>query len=186
MKDTTQIRVGANGSIYVAPVGTVAPTDSTVVWPAGWTDLGYANEDGVTVTKSKDVDEIPVWQMLFPARRIATGAGLNVSFVLRQWSDDTIEFALEGTVTTPDAVNKPNERRFTPNAPEVITERALGVEWVDGTVRYRLIVPRGMITDDVEFQLQRSDAANLPIGFDVLGQDGADPFYLLTNDPAMA
>jgi hypothetical protein len=181
-QDTDQIRVGANGHIYVAAVGTAAPTDIATAWASGWYDLGYTDDDGVTLTDGREIEEIPVWQLLYPARRIVTGRNYTAAFNLRQWNKGTVQFAYGGgTVTTSGGVYK-----FTPPAPEVIDERALGIEWADGSLTYRIIVPRGMVTEDVETKLVRSAAADLPITFSVLGEAGVDPWHLLTNDPALA
>lgn len=186
-KDVDEIVVGANGTVWVAPVGTAAPATSAEAPGAGWVDLGYTSEDGATFTDAKTLQTIPVWQLFHPARRIVTERDTNLGFVLRQWSKDTVPFAFGGgAITEPDDVGNPGEYRYTPPAPELIDERALLLDWVDGTKNYRLVIPRGMVTDNVETNLVRTGAADLPITFGVNGSDGVDPFYLLTNDPALA
>ncbi len=61
-----------------------------------------------------------------------------------------------------------------------------GIEWQDGTKIYRFVVPRGIVTDAVETNFRRGAAADLPITFGVMSETGAQPFYMLTNDPAFA
>lgn len=180
--DADQIVVGANGDIYVAPVDTAAPATAADSWGAGWKNLGFATDDGVTITDGKNVEDLGVWQSFYPARRIVTAREFRVAFVLRQWEYDTVQFAFGGSIE----VVSNGQFKFVPPDPEDLDERALGVEWRDGSKTYRLIVPRGLVVEDVETQLVRTDAANLPITFGVLGEANTDPWYILTDDTAFA
>ena len=182
-KDTDQIVVAANGSIKVAEVGTAAPASISAVTGAGWLDLGFASEDGVTFLDGKTVEPIPVWQLFYPARRIVTEKEATVSFVLRQWSTDTVQLAFGGGTVSSDGAG---EYRYTPPEAGTIDERSLIVEWVDGDKNYRLIIPRGMVTENVETNLVKTAAADLPITFGVNGEEGVAPWYFQTDDPALA
>ncbi len=180
-KEVDQIRVGANGTIRVAPVGTTAPTDEIAAYAAGWVDLGFTNEDGVTLTDEKTLFEIPVWQLFYPARRGVSGRNFTAAFVLRQWSIDTVKLALAATVTEPT----PGHYKIVPPSPENIDQRALGIDWIDGTKHYRLIIPRGMVTENVSTKIARANAADLPVTFGIIGDDAAgDPWTIYTDDPA--
>lgn len=180
-KDTDEIVVAPNGTIWVAPVGTTAPATEVAAPAAGWVDLGYASEDGVTFNDARTLEAIPVWQLFHAARRIVTEVETTISFVLRQWNKETVPLAFGGgTVSTPTA----GHFKYVPPAAGAIDDRALMVDWVDGSKHYRLVVPKGTATDAVETNLTRTAAADLPIGFSVLGTDGVDPWYLLTDDPA--
>jgi hypothetical protein len=182
-KDVDQIVVGANGTVRVAPVGTAEPADIDAAFGAGWVDLGYTSEDGVTVTDSNTLETIPVWQLFYPARRIITERDFTVAFALRQFSGQQVEFAFGGGEVTSDGAGK---YRFTPPAPEDLDERALAIEWLDGDKTFRLILPRGMVTENVETQVVRTAAADLPVTFGVIGTDTGQPWYLLTDDPDFA
>ena len=183
MNNPDQITVGANGRVYVAPVGTAAPASISAAPSATWDELGYINEDGVTFTDSKTIEPINVWQSFYPARRIMTAKDANAAFALMQWNGDTFPLAFGGGAITEDAAG---EYRYTPPAPGAIDERAMIVEWEDGDKSYRLVIPRGMVTDDVETQLVRTEVGELPIVFGVNGDEGVDPWYLQTDDPAFA
>lgn len=184
-KSADEITVGANGSILVAPVGTAAPSDIETAWAGTWIDLGYANDDGVTFRDSKTMEQIPVWQLFYAARWIVTGREGSASFVLRQWSADTVQLAFGGgTITT--TAGPPAHYLYTPPDPGDIDERAIGVEWIDGTKIYRLVLPKVVVTDAVETNLTKATAADLPITVSIVGVDGAAPWSLRTNDPAFA
>jgi hypothetical protein len=180
-KDVDEIVVGANGTVWTSPVGTAVPADESAAPGVGWTDLGYVSEDGVTFTDSKTLEKIPVWQLFGPARRIVSERETNLNFVLRQWGLDQVPFAFGGgEVTEPTA----GHYKYAPPDPEDVDERALMVDWVDGTKNYRLVIVRGVVSEAVETQLVRTAAADLPIGFSVNDVESGDRWYLLTNDPA--
>ncbi len=184
-KSTSQITVGANGTVYVAPVGTAAPSDIAGTWAAAWVDLGYTNEDGVTFRDGKTVEPVSAWQLFYAARYIVTGRESSASFVLRQWSKDTVKLAFGGgTITT--TAGPPAHYLYTPPDPEDVDERAIGIEWIDGTKTYRLILPKVMVTETVETNLTKASASDLPITVGVMGVDGAAAWTLRTNDPAFA
>ena len=190
-KSTAAINVGSNGTIYVAPVGTVAPVDPFVAWGAAWVDLGYASEDGVTFNDAKTTERIGVWQMFYAARYIVTERDTMASFTLRQWDKNTVPLAFGGgTITTTAASAGPPvvaaHYLYTPPAPSLIDERALGIQWEDGAKVYRLIMPRVMVTEGVETNLTHTNAADLPITCGVMGVDGATAWTLRTNDPSFA
>lgn len=180
-KDADQIVVAGNGSIYVAELGTTAPADITEDVGAGWIELGYANEDGVTFTDGKTIESITAWQSFYALRRIMTAKEGTLAFSLLQWNGATVRLAFGGGSVTQDSAGA---YRYTPPEAGVVDERAMLIEWVDGDKNYRLIVPRGMVGEDVETNLTKSGAGELPISYGVNGQDGVDPWYLQTDDPA--
>jgi len=180
-KDTDQIVVGANGTVRVAAMATAEPADISVAFAAGWTDLGYVSEDGVTFRDAKTLEKIPVWQLFYPGRMIVTDRDFSVTFALRQFNGPQAEFAFGGATVTADSAGK---YRLTPPSPEVIDNRKLAVEWMDGAKTYRLILPKGMVSETVESTVARTKAVDLPITFSVIGDDAiAAPWYMLTNDP---
>lgn len=181
-KDADQIRVAGNGSIFVGELGATAPTDILdTVDPVEWIELGYADEDGVTFTDGKTIESIEAWQSFYALRRIMTAKEGTLAFNLLQWNGATVRLAFGGGTVTEDQAGA---YTYTPPAPGVVDERAMIVEWIDGAHTYRWIIPRGMVTEDVETQLTKSDAAMLPITFGVNGQEGVNPWYFQTNDPA--
>lgn len=49
------------GAIYVAPLGSTLPTDSTTALDAAFVCLGYVSEDGVTNSNSPESDNVKAW-----------------------------------------------------------------------------------------------------------------------------
>lgn len=180
--DAAQVVVGANGSVWVAATAGDAPTDVASPLSGDWTDLGLISEDGATFTEGKDVTDIAAWQSFYPIRRIITGRSVQVSFSLRQWNRDTVEFALGGTVS-----DNTGEYIYTPPAPEEFDERSLALEWTDGTKAYRLYLPIGVVSEAVAISLVRTSAADLPVTFAASDPGaGNDVYTLFTDDPAFA
>lgn len=183
-KDSDEVVVGANGQIFVAPVGTAQPADMAA-FSASWIDLGFANEDGVTVTVGKDVENIGAWQSMFPIRRVVTARDMSLSFALRQWNEVNLPLAWGGGTVTTDA-GPPVHHRYEPPSPEDLDERALAIEWLDGAKVYRLFVARGIVMEAVESVINKGVASDLPITFGAVSDTGILPFTLETTDPAFA
>lgn len=182
-KSRDEIVVGANGSIFSAPIGTALPSRLSEPFGVGWTELGYVTEDGVTWTDGKSMNAIRAWQSFYDLRRVVESREGTAAFSLMQWNGENVKLAYGGGDIVEDA---PGEYRYVPPAPSDTGETMLGIEWEDGSKDYRLVLPAGNTTDNVETNVTRTDAALLPITFAILGEDGRDPWYFQTNDPAFA
>lgn len=182
MANANQVVVGANGKVWVAPItssgGPAGPTNSGTALAAGWMDVGYITEDGVTFTEGKDITDIGAWQSFYPIRYIVNSRLVTASFSMRQWNSATVEFALGGDVT-----GGPTEFKYEPPAPEVLDLRQMVIEWFDNTKTYRLYIRQGLVTENVETNLVRTDSAVLPITFGAMDPGGANKIYsMYTND----
>lgn len=183
-QDAAEVVIGANGQVYVAPTDAPGPTESQDALDGEFRELGFVSEDGATVNDSKDVNDVGAWQSFYPIRRNVTGRNFNVAFALRQWNDATIPLAFGGGVV---ATNGAGEYMYTPPEPEELDERQVVIDWQDGDKHYRLHIPRGTVSENVETNLTRTAASDLPITFSALKLDDATPIYTLyTDDPAFA
>ena len=176
--NANNVIVAGDGSVYVAAVGTTAPTNYATALNAGFTALGFISEEGATFTESKDITDINAWQSFYAIRKIVTARNVQVSFALREWNKRTVEFALGGTVSVNAA-----EWKYVPPSPSTISEKALVLEWLDGSKGYRLYFPRGIVTEAVESTLTRTSAADLPVTFSAVDPgSGLSIYTLFTND----
>lgn len=180
--DADNIAIGANGKVLTAPVGTSFPTTIAAAW-TGFTEVGYANEDGVAISRDKTTSEVPAWQSFFPVRRYATGMTLTVAVTLLEFKGNNVEIALDGTITSGGT---PTLYTFTPSDPEDLAELALGVEWADGAKTYRARFPRVTVAESVEFSVNRSGPTVLPLTFSLLAETGVTPYTIISDDPAWA
>jgi hypothetical protein len=178
-QDATEVVVGANGDVFVAPIDTTLPADVDDPLDGAFSDaLGFTSEDGVTATDGKTTVNIGAWQSFYPLRTIVTERNFTVAFVLRQWNQDTVSLAFGGgTFEATGSFTK-----YIPPDPSTIDERVLVVDWADGDDLYRLVVPRCVVSEDVASQVTRTNAADLPITMTVLAPaEGDDPWFLMTN-----
>ena len=187
-KDSQELRVAAYGSIYVAEYGATLPTagdDPTASLDGAFVELGYANEDGATLSTSPEVEDFRGWQSAEILRREVTQRDSSLSFTLLQWNVHTVPFAFGGG-TIED--HGSGIYSYTPPAgQDALDERSLVLDWNDGDANYRIVVPRGNVTEETETQLQRAALAELPITFGVLApSEGVSPWYILSDDPNFA
>lgn len=184
MPDASEVVVGANGRVLVAPAGTALPTNMAAP-NAAFIEVGYVSEDGVTFTDGQDREDIGAWQSFYPIRKVVTGKNSGVEFVMRQWNEHTVKLAFGGgTISRTGGVST-----YTPPEPGDLDERAMIVEWEDGDDTYRLVFPRGEVTGEVSSNVTRTAAADLPISFESTPagvpsgpSDLANqPWYLLTD-----
>lgn len=177
-EDSAELLVGASGNIYVGSLGSTLPTNATAAPDAAFKELGYATEDGVSVTNGLETVEISGWQSFYALRRIVTARNFQVSFTLMQWNYDTAAFALGGATVTGASPNY----TITPPAVASIDERAMIIDLIDGSNKLRWVLPRGMVTDNVTSQFQRNAAGVLPITFSVTTPSGgAQPWTAYVN-----
>ena len=168
--DSDQLLIGtANGpGIYLADAGTDGPTDTEADWPSGWRSLGYATEDGVTLTPSTDTEDITAWQALGSLRSIITGRTVTCAFQLMQWSAQNL--ALYWDIEQP-TINADGSFAFDVRSDQAGTRHAIGIDVRDGENRVRYILPRVQLSDAGDMQFQRSAAALLDVTFSVLETD---------------
>lgn len=181
--DASEVVVGANGRVLVAPADTAVLPTTMAALNAVWVEVGYVSEDGVTFTDGKDIEDVNAWQAFYPIRKLVSAKNSAVEFVMRQWNESTVPFAFGGgTISRTAGVTT-----YKPPAPGVLDERALIVEWTDGAETFRLVFPRGMVTGEVSANVVRTAALDLPINYEVTpagvpdGTLAKEPWYLLTN-----
>lgn len=189
-KNADELVVASKGNIQVAPFGTELPDgtsaeDVTSDLDAAFVDLGYASEDGATLSVSPDIVDHMAWQARQAVRRDLNAQECQISTALEQWNGSTVPLAFGGgEITEPTT----GVFRFDlPDEDDVLDERSLILDWADGDKHYRMVLPRGNVTEAVESNLVRNNLALLPITFKALAaDDGGSPAYILSDDPAFA
>lgn len=180
-QDAAEVRVGANGQVYVAPEGTPQPAAySTTLNAAFGTQLGYTSEDGVSLNNGRTTTDIGAWQSFYAVRTMVTALEFTIGFALLQWRGTNLSLAFGGAVVT----GSPGAYRLAPPAASALDVRVLVCDWQDGGYSYRFVAQRTMLNDNTTINLRRTEAAAIPISLKVLAPTSGDPWYLLTNDPA--
>jgi hypothetical protein len=166
-----EVQVGtANGpGIYIAPVGTVPPADTTSDWADPWSILGYLSDDGPTVGQSTDSQDITPWQSVTPIRTVITSRGVTLQFVLWQlnaqtlalyFDADPVEPAADGSLSMDIRSDSPQHRY------------AVGIDAADGERVLRIVFPRATLSDAGDMQIQRGAAVPLDCTLSALDDSG--------------
>lgn len=182
-----EILVPARAYVYLNDVGGVAPATSVEALDPTWINVGLTTPDSLSFSTEPEFEEVVSHQSDFPTRRMQTSESAAVAVDLQQWNAGNLVAAFGGgQVTQPDPTNTPEEYKFVPPALGGRQEKSAIIEVIDGTRNYRWVFPRVMQVEGVENELQKGQESRLPLRLAVLGDDGGEPWYLLSNDPAMA
>lgn len=171
---------------YLGEPGTVAPVDAAVDLDPDWVYVGYTTPDSLSFNTEPEFAEVQSHQSDFPTKRMQTSESATVSVDLQQWNAGNIVAVYGGGAVVEVGTTGTGNFKFTPPRLGGRAEKSAIVEVVDGTKHYRWIFPRVMQIEGVSAELQKGQEARLPLRLAVLGDDSADPFYLLTDDPAFA
>ncbi|GAA3392124.1 phage tail protein [Streptomyces roseoviridis] len=181
--NSAEIRVAGTGKLYVATVGTAAPTfgagESSADW-SGWTDLGYTTGDGVTFSKKDKLEAIDSWQSVSPVHYIYSARDLSLKFSMLQFNEDTLPFFMGGGKVEADPATSTEVFKYEIAERPFADVRALGLEFTDvkagGTaVTYRFIIPRGQVTASDDIKLARKAASTLGITFSAMSNGNGKP-----------
>ena len=184
------LRVPNRGRVLVAPKGSAVPTDTTTVWDAAWSDLGYTDEKGVTFSKKDTKAPIKAWQSISPVRFILTDRDIHWMFVMEQLNKKTLAvYSNEGlsAVVANGAVSGEFKLSFSPNPKD--QELMMGFEWTDdvNAVTHRVFASRGSISDTADIPITHSGLATLGVTYQTMATDQVtDLVTMLMKDPSMA
>lgn len=177
--DSTEVRLAPFGHIYVAPVGTALPTTVVTPLPATWKELGYASDDGVSITPTTDINDYFAWQAAMPIKTSLSSISMEVQFKLIQINQATTALYFFGSAWSVAA----GVATMTMSSNPALDERAMVIEWTDDANQVnRLAMPRGLITDRESMVLSRNDLTALGVTYKILDYNGVGA-VLLSNNP---
>jgi len=148
MADDTQVRVGVEGTFVVAPVGTTAPTDPYSPWGAGWVDLGYVNEDGLTESLNENRQEFKAWGYNSAVRTQVTDRAttFKVTFMQTNYLTLALYYGVDAADMTSSGTGSTQFLAFEePQANEPMYY-AIGMDVIDDDKPSRIIVARAEVT----------------------------------------
>jgi hypothetical protein len=185
---SSEVRVAGTGELFLAPVGTALPTKASEALNAAFKGYGYTTEDGVTLAKSVDQEGIPAWQSTTPVRRIITGQELTIETTFLQSNEDILKLWLgSGDFATDGGVAPDVGYRADLSIDPVGQNFAMALEWKDGTIVSRLVLPKVTVTETGDVSLARTSAVAFPVTFGALAPDSGTVLATwLTTDPAFA
>lgn len=137
--DSSNVRVGVTGGIYVAPVGSTLPTDATSALDAAFTELGFADESGVQEQQNEQINNIRAWQLGEVVRKIQQEHDITWQFTMIETKLKVLETYYGNVTGTEDSW----EVRLRGGFPDRL---AWVIDVVDGDNDLRIVVPEGQVT----------------------------------------
>lgn len=167
---SSQVRVAGTGELSLAPAGTTLPSSASAALAAPFKGYGYTTEDGVTLSKSVTREGVPAWQSTTPVRYLVTGQELTIGCTFLQSNDEVLKLWLgSGDFASDGASGTPGWRGDVPIDP-LDQQYVLVLDWKDGGIASRLVVPKVEITETGDVALHRA-ATQFPVTFGAIAPD---------------
>lgn len=131
------------GAIFIAPVGTTLPTDSTTALATAFVELGYASDAGVVNSESRETETIKAWggdTVLKPFTgkedtfKFTLIEALNVNALKLVYGDSNVSGSLSTGITIKSAAEDLDYHSF-------VIEMVL-----NGAVK-RIVIPSAKVTE---------------------------------------
>ncbi len=184
-QDSTELQYVGDGNIFVAVYPAPLPETLSDPLDSAFYDLGYASTDGVTDSFGQEVSETEAWQSADAIHRRVTKRTRGLAATMLQTNRDNYALAFGGGTWTETA---PGEYEYNPPADnDDLVEYVVIAEYEDGDDKERVILKRATMTEGVEIQRVRNEAAQYPLKFDALRPEGEDSAWKMqSNNPAHA
>lgn len=91
-QESDNVVVGFEGAVYVAPIGSSAPTDASAALSAEWSELGFVSDAGVTITHAEETTDLKAWQRATVVRKLTTSSDITYKFSLIETNAPVAEF----------------------------------------------------------------------------------------------
>ena len=175
--DVANPRIWVDADVYVADVGTVAPADVDDAWAVGWEPLGLLSDDGMTESRDDDETDHFAWGgKLVRTTRSKHKRAFTVT-VLEQ-NPAVWQLVNPGS----DAVSALGITTRTVKVPQS-NPKAFGLQWVDGDVIRRRIIPRGEAVPSGDIEISDSDMESFELSITIYPAADGTLYVDITNDP---
>lgn len=175
------------GPILRAPAGTPVPdlkdlTPASVTLDQKYKDVGYVNEDGITISPDYSTNDVSEWGGSVVRRILETFTG-EISFTLIQTDENAFRMAFGDSHVTVNAASSTHGTQLKGELGAHLPDPGAWVfKMKDGAARMLICVPNGQVTSLDEITFNSTD----PIGWAITLFCGADShgesIYILTDD----
>lgn len=181
--DTDNPRIWLGADVYSAPEGTTAPTNLSADWAAGWEALGLLSQDGLTESRSESQTDHWAWGNTLVR---STRRQHKRTFQVTALEDNLTVFELANPGSTSDTTGGVTTRTVVAPGKDI---RAFGMEFIDGDVMKRRVIPKGEVTAVGDVVYSDNAIAMTPLTITAYPYDFDDDgrpilFYDITDDPA--
>lgn len=176
----TAVRVGVTGTVYLAPLGTPLPTDTTTNLNAGFQSVGFISEEALTESLAITTERLRAWQRPVGIRTLTTEVEWTFQFGMLETSPLALDlyYGLDDGTSVTGGVAKTSIKAF----PQSI-QRAMVIEIVDGDITTRYAIPVVEIGDREEVAHNLSEGTIWGVTTNVMGSDLDDMGFRYTDDP---
>lgn len=151
MANTDNLTVAAKGFIYFANLGTTAPTDFSMSWPAGWEDAGIVMEEGLTEAVSEEETTFNGWGYNAPIRIEPKSRTVTFKATLAELTARSLSLYYSVPTADMDVVGSGPSVGVGFEDPETAASLyvALGMDIIDLATgrQIRYVVPRAKVSD---------------------------------------
>jgi len=155
--DASKVRVAITGAVYFAASSASAPANATDPVPAGYRDVGFISEDGVTEAYEDDVEEIVAWQGATVVRTVLTSSEATLAFQMIETNKNSLELYHKGSEIT-----GPGPFVLKVKPPTQVRQKMI-FDVIDGDKHIRIYIPDGEVKERGEIVY----ASGEPVGYEV-------------------
>lgn len=178
--DKTTVPLAFGGGTLSTPIAGGTSTLTNRVLTSNVATLTTSAPHGYSVGQYVVVSGYTGADAFFNGSYVITVVGSSTTFSFALTHADVTTGAGTGSGSaTVGAVYK-----YVPPAAGSLDERAMGIDWTDGTKHFRIIIPKGIIQDNIDTELTKAKEAELPLVFGATTVDGGTPYTLLTDATA--
>ncbi|MFE3678719.1 phage tail tube protein [Streptomyces griseus] len=179
MGDSANIIVGTAGKAYAAVIGTTFPTGPEVVWPAGFTDMGFITPDGLEEAMAEERTQLDAWGEDAPVVDLAKKRTQTFKLTFRETTAQLLslyyQVQMSNMTSTAAAVGPPAKKQFLSfgsGSTQDTVEIALGLDVIYGGKRHRIMIARCGVSDRGARKHSADDSSNYELTFTALSAPG--------------
>lgn len=173
------VRVGVTGEVFVAPVGTALPTDTTTALNAAFKSVGFISEDALVESLSITKELLRAWQRPIGIRTLTTEVAWTFQFGMLETSPLVLDLYYGGAETTVAGGVAETAILAWPTS----SRYAMVIEIVDGDITTRYVLPAVEIGEREEVNHTNTDGTIWGVTVNVMGTDIDEMGLRYTDDP---
>ncbi|MFJ4785158.1 phage tail protein [Streptomyces sp. NPDC088794] len=176
--------VGANGGVWVAAVGSTAPTSPLDQPVSPWEPLGALSDDGLTYGFDEDSQEFTPWGLTSPFRTQITKSVRTFGFTVWETSRvvvESLQYRLDAADLVPDGEGL---TRYAETASPSPDRRAFWFLVIDGDAYKGFYVPQGEINDRSDVTYKQDEMSGYEWTITTYPDEAGNTVYHVDKVPA--